>query len=213
MGRGPDGRLQWWKWVLLACFAGPPIFIVWCNFFVFLVGYWGIEERAEALPETSAALILGAGPGSGAVQERLRAGIDLWQSGKVHYLLVSGGGDGTLYSESAYMERFLLREGVPPEVILVDPLGLRTLDSVKRARDVFGLRDVTIVTQRYHLYRSLFLARVAGMKVHGYVAQGGPEIDASGVRSREFFARVQAVVDTLTFRRARYPQELDIFGE
>jgi len=78
---------------------------------------------------------------------------------------------------------------------------------VCRARDVFGVRRLTVVTQRYHLYRALFLARVGGLDACGLAAKGGPEIDSKRVRSREFFARVQAVLDAVTGRQARYPEQ------
>lgn len=202
---GRPRRIEWWKWVLLLVLAGPLTFIVIANLIVFTVGGWGIEDAVEAVPPADIALILGAGPGSGAVQERLLAGIALWEAERVGFLLVSGGGDGTAYSEIAYMERFLRHHGVPGDAIIVDPYGLRTLDSVLRTRDVIGARRVILVTQRYHLYRALFLARIAGFEARGLAAVGGPQIDSRQVLAREFFARVQAVLDTLRFRPASHP--------
>lgn len=196
--------------MLLVALGGPVAFVFFCNLLVVLVGGSRIEDDVSAIPPGEVALVLGAGPGSMAVIHRLEAGVELWEAGRVRFLLVSGGSDGTGFGETAYMKRYLREHGVPEHAIIVDPLGLRTLDSVLRARDVFGVRKIVLVTQRYHLYRAVFLARWAGMDAHGYVAPGEEGDEFEVTQGRELLARVRAVLDVLTQQPAKHPEALSI---
>lgn len=102
-------------------------------------------------------------------EARLNVAAALWRSGKVKYLIVSGNGTGR-YDEPTAMRAGLIERGVPARVIYRDPAGFRTLDSVQRARDVFGLKRLVIVSQDFHLARALYLARAAGLDAWGLEA-------------------------------------------
>ncbi len=103
---------------------------------------------------------------------RLDAAASLWQAGKVKYLLVSGNGtEPGRWDETTAMRRGLLARGVPASAIYRDDWGLRTWDSVVRARDVFGLRRLVIVSQRSHVARALFLAQSLGLDAYGLEAK------------------------------------------
>lgn len=171
------------------------------NLIVYCGGAGRMRADLEAVKPCEVAIVLGAGPGSPTLDARLDAGIALWRAGKVRRILITGGTDGTGYGETEYMWRYLLHAGVSPHLIVVDPFGLRTLDSVWRARRVFGFRDVVVVTQRYHAYRGVFLARCNRLDAQGYAAApvASPEF-AHSVR-REWLARVVAVWDILRHRR------------
>lgn len=177
------------------------------NLVVWGVGRWRITSEPSEVKPAGAALILGAGPGSLALNNRLEAGVELWKSGQVERLIVSGGADGTGFSETDYMRRYLSGRGIPEDAILTDALGLRTLDSVQRARGFFGYDRIVLITQRYHLYRAMFLGRCAGLTVQGFAAADAERRFFLSTRFRESLARVRAVVDVLTFRKARYPDQ------
>ena len=150
---------------------------------------WFAERRLEQLagaclssdpsylPDTDVALVLGAapiGPEGGPnryFEYRLDAAAALWRAGKVKYLLVSGDNRRKDYDEPTAMRAGLIKRGVPASAIYRDFAGLRTLDSVLRAQSIFGQKRLTIISQRVHLSRALFLARETGMDACGFDAK------------------------------------------
>lgn len=128
--------------------------------------------------------------------DRLDAALRLWQQGAAPRILLSGRGGGELgRDEVAAMRRWLLARGVPGEALVDDGFGLRTIDTMRRCRDVFGFRRVVVVTNEFHLARSVFLARHAGLDAVGH---GAPALVEYGLRTsvrnqgRELLARSAA---------------------
>jgi|TARA_B110000037_G_scaffold212998_2_gene266521 SanA protein len=198
------------KWVLglgftLFCgiFLGP-------NLTVLGLSLSHLETEVEAVPNAPIAVILGAGPGSPTLDARLDAGLELFRAGVVSRLLVSGGSDGTGYGETEYMWRYLRRRGVGADAIIVDPLGMRTLDSVLRAKRVFGFETIIVVTQRYHAHRAVFLARWSGLNAWGFVAADVDSPEFRYSKRREWLARPRALADIVTGREARYGDEFPL---
>jgi len=136
-----------------------------------------LTDDPARLPDMDVALVLGAapiGPEGGPnryFEYRLDAAAALWRAGKVKYLLVSGDNRRNDYDEPTAMRAGLLARGVPATAIYRDFAGLRTRDSVLRARSVFGQQRVIIVSQRFHLSRALFLAREEGIEACGFEAR------------------------------------------
>jgi SanA protein len=130
---------------------------------------------------------------------RISAASELYRAGRVRYLLLSGDNSRADYDEPREMRRALIRAGVPASRLVLDYAGFRTLDSVMRAKDVFGLDEVIIVSQHFHNERAVYLARAHGLRAFGFDAQavGGPE----GVRValREAASRVFAIFDVNVF--------------
>lgn len=129
------------------------------------------------LPVVDVALVLGAapiGPEGGPnryFEHRLDAAAALWRSGKAKYLLVSGDKRPPNYDEPTAMRAGLIARGVPADRIYRDFAGVRTLDSVLRAEQVFGQKQLIIVSQPFHLARALFLAREEGIDAWGLAAR------------------------------------------
>ena len=139
---------------------------------------------------------------------RIEAAAELWRAGKVEYLIVSGnqqaGGRGKgAYDEPADMRDALVAKGVPADHIYRDRAGFRTLDSVLRAKDIFGQERAIVISQTFHVERALFLARARGLDFSGYAAKDVPEFYGPRVRVREFIARMGAVFDVAVGRGAR----------
>jgi SanA protein len=151
------------------------------------------------LRKADAALVLGAlvnpdGSMSAMLQDRVDRAVELWRSGKVESIIVSGDHGQWTYDEPTAMRLALQRAGVPDRKIFTDHAGFDTWASVVRARKVFEARSVVLVTQEFHLPRALYLANAAGLEAQGLVAdrQGyGRQIVRS--RLREAIARVKAV--------------------
>lgn len=154
------------------------------------------------MPETPVGLVLGTSPyarsgkPSGEFQGRILAAAQLYQIGKVKHLIVSGANPDSTYNEPRQMRRALIEQGVPATAITMDFAGFRTLDSVARAPVVFGVQRFTLITQRYHGYRAIFLGRKMGLDVIGYMAPTGPSGELGNRHpTREMFARIKAVLD------------------
>ncbi len=135
-------------------------------------------------------------------EARLDAAAALWRAGKVKFLIVSGNGAGR-YDEPTAMRAGLIERGVPAGAIYRDSAGFRTLDSILRARDVFGLRRLVIISQDFHIARALFLARAAGIQAWGFEAATAPSTRDWREELVIMGSALLAYVDVWRERRAR----------
>ncbi len=186
--------------------AAAAAFVAWANKLVMVAGEGRVFTQLADMPEREIALVLGTSKYSrGRINSfyagRVRAAAELYHRGKVAGILVSGDNGSQDYNEPAQMKADLVALGVPAEHITADYAGFRTLDSVYRAGDVFGLDSYVIVTQAFHLPRALYLADQKGHDVIGYAASGPSGYWSRRVQAREVLARVQAVVDVEVLRR------------
>ena len=160
-----------------------------------------------SIPHRRVGLILGCAkimPDGGTNQffrYRVAAAARLYQAGKVDYLLVSGDNHVHSYDEAKDMKNSLAELGVPRAKIFCDYAGFRTLDSVVRARAVFGETQITIVSQEFHNRRAIFIARHRGIDAIGFNAAEVDAYDSFTTLCREQLARVNTVLDIFLFRR------------
>lgn len=158
----------------------------------------------EALPPLAApVLVLGAGvlpdrEPTQVLQGRLTTALQLHQTGKTRWFLVSGDNRSPYYNEPQAMRKWLQRQGVPVELIVADFAGRRTYDSLRRAQVVFGVRRVVVVTSDFHLPRALFTARHLGLDAWGVPTSTEPHSlwARMGFWGREYIARHLAMLDT-----------------
>jgi SanA protein len=169
-----------------------------CNVVVLASGR-STTANIELAPRADAALLLSAevepgGRPSAMLADRIRAAAELRHAGRVRLILVTG--DETLRGQVSVMARELRRLGVPEHALVLDRFGIDTWDSVLRARDVFRVRSIVAVTQRFHLPRTLWLADRAGLQATGLEAdRAGYGWDGWYAQGREVLARVKAVGD------------------
>lgn len=130
------------------------------------------------------------------VENRVLTGLALYEGGASDRLLMSGDHGEKDYDEVNSMKQYCVDKGVEPNVIFLDHAGFSTYDSMYRARDIFGVRKVIIVTQGYHLYRAVYIARALGLEAYGVVADGPDHSFLSDLRNqvRESLARVKDFV-------------------
>lgn len=160
----------------------------------------GRIETVASVPARRVAIVFGAGVYkdgrlSYPLRIRMRAALDLYESGKVKKILVSGDNRFEHYNEPQRMRDWLIEKGVPPEDIACDYAGRRTLDTCARAARLWKLDEVILVTQKYHLPRALYLAKAWGMDAVGVSADGPGGTARKRDRLRELIARVGAWVD------------------
>ncbi len=127
---------------------------------------------------------------------RIDAAVELYKRGKIKAILVSGDNATKYYNEPKSMRLDLIKRGVPKSKIYLDFAGFRTLDSVKRAKEVFGLDNYIIISQKFHLERALYLSQQSGVNAIGFVAKDIPNTKAAiRMQLREYLARSKAFLD------------------
>ena len=153
-------------------------------------------------PGRGPALVLGAGvKASGeptqVLEGRLSAALQLYRQQKVPWILVSGDNRTMQYNEPQAMRRWLEKRGVPGESIVSDYAGRRTHGSLVRAREVFGLDRLVVVTSDFHMARALFLAKRVGIDAVGVQSDTSAMGAAAALkfRLREYLARHRAQWD------------------
>lgn len=172
-----------------------------------------VLSLAEGPPgEVDCILVLGCGvyaDGSPTpmLYDRLTRGVELYGAGWGDRLLLSGDNRSVYYNELATMYQVSRDLGAPGEAIVLDYAGLSTYDSLYRARDIFGVERLVIVTQDYHLSRALYLARALGLEAWGVAAEGEDRPGQLYRELREILARDK------DFFWAIFQPEATILGE
>ena len=189
--------LKWWLAAMVMCLLGLLIIDITTSYWVRDRIYTDINQ----LPEREYAVVLGTAKyyPSGAqnlyYKYRLEAAKQIYTHKKSLYLLMSGDNETPYYNEPKVMTNDLRRMGVARERIQQDYAGYNTLDSVIRANKVFGLQQFTIVSQRFHCERALFIAKFHHIDAICFAAKY-PEQHYK-VRIREVFARAGMMIRLL----------------
>ena len=166
-----------------------------------------IYDNLDSIPKNKVGMLLGtskylAGEGKGRKNRyfvyRVKAAYELYEKGKIDYILVSGDNRQVEYNEPKQMKQDLMEMGVPEAAIVQDFAGRRTLDSVIRTEEIFGQKKFTIISQAFHNKRAVFLANQKGYDVVAYNAKAvnTPSIFLNN-SIREALARVKAVLDII----------------
>ena len=156
------------------------------------------EENVSNIEGVDCILILGAGiwgdKPSPMLEDRLKEGITLYKKGTTKKIIMSGDHSREDYDEVKIMKEYAESEGVPSEDIFMDHAGFSSYDSVYRAKEIFGVQNMIIVTQKYHLYRSLYIAKKLGIEAYGiesnlriYPGQVFREIREILARDKDYF--------------------------
>ena len=175
-----------------------------------LLGYseWTVSDArhytyddVDAVPYNRVALVLGTskyligGSPNHYFKYRIKAAAELYNNGKVDYILVSGDNATVQYNEPRQMRRALIQAGIPASAIYSDYAGFRTLDSIVRAKEVFGQARFTVVSQAFHNERAIFIARHFGIEAVGFNALDPSAYQGIKTRVREVFARLMGLLD------------------
>ncbi|MCP4501371.1 MAG: hypothetical protein GY822_15540 [Deltaproteobacteria bacterium] len=183
----------------------PALFVAVVVLSDLRIGFHATERITDDVNEVipvEVGLVLGTTPGKKSNPNqffslRMDSAAALFHAGKVRALLVSGANTSRHYNETKAMEDALVARGVPRLAITRDEAGLRTLDSIIRAKKIFGLKEVVVVSQRFHLERALFLADHHGLVTTGFATAGVDFRNHLGIRFREVLARVKANIDVV----------------
>ena len=193
-------------------------FIVLSNLIIVLSSHRWLYDDIHSISPSKTAVVLGTSrfiKGGGPnlyFHYRISAAAELYHAGKVQYLIVSGDNRTVQYNEPEQMRRELLKYGVPDSIIYLDYAGLRTLDSMVRAREIFGQESFIVVSQKFHNQRAVFLARAHGIEARGFNAADVEVRRGIRTQTREIFARVKAVMDLATGKQPRHLGDEVIIG-
>lgn len=171
------------------------LFVVGVNVYITNYSKPYLYNSIEDVPQAQAALVLGAavftnGALTPVLQDRAITAIELYKAGKVSKILVSGDNSRFSHNEVVPVGKFMIKEGVREEDIFLDYAGFDTYDSMYRARDIFKVDSVVVITQNFHLPRSIYLARSMGMTAYGLSADRREYLLKNNIR--EYFATVKA---------------------
>lgn len=189
--------MRWFK-LLVAASAGA---LVLGNVWIELRASGHVCTRVEDIPPTEVGLVLGTSrrlPGgyeNPFFAGRIAAAAELYRAGRVQHLLLSGDNRLVNNNEPMDMRLALAEQGVPEAATTLDHAGFRTLDSFARARHVFGLTRVTIISDDFHAARSLLLARHFGIDANFFCSKPVPLKWSVKTRLREVVARAKALLD------------------
>lgn len=166
-----------------------------------------IYHSTATVPANDVALVLGTAKHTSRgypnlhFTQRIEAAAELFHAGKVRHLIVSGDNSVKTYDEPTDMRDALVEAGVPTNAITCDYAGFRTLDSVVRAKLVFGLTNLTIVTEEFHCPRALWIAQRHDLNA---VAFAAPDLSvrwSARVKVREALARTWCALDLYVLNR------------
>jgi len=101
------------------------------------------------------------------LKDRLDTAIELYKKGVAKKILMSGDHGGEYYNEVGVMKIYAIENGVPAEDVFMDHAGFSTYESLYRAKELFGIKNLIAVTQRYHLYRTVYLGEKLGINISG----------------------------------------------
>ncbi|HTV39331.1 MAG TPA: ElyC/SanA/YdcF family protein [Candidatus Sulfotelmatobacter sp.] len=212
--------LRWFRrnrFVVGAGLAGGLLAIVtlilWADHTCELASRGRIYRSIDAMPEREVGLVLGTsrltrrGKPNLHFNQRIAAAVALYRAGKVHHLLVSGDNHVATYDEPTDMRNALVAAGVPTNAITCDYAGFHTLDSVVRAKLVFGLSRCTIISEEFHCPRALWIAQQHDLDA---VAFAAPDVSLKSwsvqADVREQLARAWCGVDLyLLHRGPKFP--------
>ena len=191
------------KIIILLLFISPIIVVFTSNY--------AIEKNAEnktfsnsnKIKKNRVGLVLGTSKilKNGRInlyfKYRIKATVELYKKGKIDFVLVSGDNGNENYDEPTDFKNELIKNGIPENKIFLDYAGFRTLDSVIRAKEIFGQESITIISQKFHNERAIYLAEKNGIDAIGFNAK-----DLSGrygikTKIREYFARTKAFLDVV----------------
>ena len=125
------------------------------------------------------------------LEDRLKRGVELYKLGAAPKLLMSGDHGRTDYNEVGTMKAYAMDAGIPSEDIFMDHAGFSTYESLYRAKEVFCAKKIIIVTQKYHLYRALYIAQALGLEAWGVDADYRSYSGQASREVREVLARVK----------------------
>lgn len=201
--------IKLYKWALLL--SPFVLFAIIClDTYVLLETENQTFQSTEEIPHNRVGLVLGTSKfmAYGDINlyylYRIKAAEELFKAGKIDFILVSGDNGRIGYNEPLLFKKDLILLGIPEEKIVLDYAGFSTLDSVLRAQKIFGLDSFTVISQRFHNERAIFLAKQKGIAAIGFNAETVAGKYSVKTELREYLARTKACLDIVFDSQPKY---------
>ena len=193
-------------------------FLIFLGINILILDYSKNVKDLGEIDNAEVGLVLGASVYgkhlSDIYKDRLDATLILYNNQKIEKILVSGD-HGTLnYDEVNTAKEYLLENGALQEDIFLDHAGFDTYDSMYRAKEIFGITDIVIISQNFHLGRALYIASNLDLKAQGFSADLHKYSDEDKNNLRESFARIKAFLDINFNSLPKFlGPEINIYGD
>jgi len=202
----PTKRSKWLTWIKRVVIAVATtvllavLLIAYANLAATWASWGKVFDDVEDLPKAKIGLVFGTSDRSQGKENlyfryRIDAAVEVWDAGKIETLIVSGDNRSRYYNEPEKMKAALIEQGVPADRIVCDYAGLRTFDSVVRAKKVFGANTILVISQKFQNERAIYLAQAHRMQAYGYNAEDVGLRAGLKTRIREVGARVKMWLD------------------
>lgn len=177
-----------------------------------------IYTDTDIVPNAYTVIVLGAAVRSNGnlsimLEDRVKSALELYKMGKVQRFLLSGDNGTKYYNEPQAMKDYLMNEGVTEDHIFLDYAGFDTYDSMYRARAIFDVTDAIVVTQEFHIPRTIYIAQKLGLNFYGYVGDRHIYQYENANKRRELLANVKAFGELLFKQTPTYlGKRIPIYG-
>ena len=199
-------KKRWLLWLGLVLLG----FVLYSNIRIDRSSKGKLYDTVSDVPHYHTALVLGTSPigRNGGPNlyflSRIDATVKLYEAGKIDRILISGDNRKEEYNEPEEMKKALVDKGIPEEIIFLDYAGFRTLDSVVRAKEVFGQSKFIVVSQKFRNERAVFIAKKKGIKASGYNAADVRGRYGLITHVREWGARCKVFIDLLFGKKPHF---------
>lgn len=188
------------------CVVLASLVVIFCGIVAYanITAVWAsrgrLYDNISNLPEEKVALVFGTtdrvnGRENRYFRYRIDATVRVWKAGKIKTIIVSGDNRTQYYNEPEKMKLALVERGIPADRIVCDYAGLRTLDSVVRAKEIFGTTSMMVISQRFQNQRAVYLAKANGIDAVGFNARDLETHAGMKTKIREVGARVKMWLD------------------
>jgi SanA protein len=189
--------------------AALLVLIIIANITVLIKSHKYIFDKVVEVPKCYTAIVLGAkvsskGVPSDFLQDRLDIAIELYNNHKIVRFLMSGDHGQTDYDEVNNMKSYLIKHGINTRDIFLDHAGFDTYSSMVRAKKIFQINDVIIVSQKFHLPRAVYIARSKGLVAYGIKADKRNYAALKSLKFRELLAKVKAFAEVSINKKPKY---------
>lgn len=189
--------------LILFLILAPLLILIFSNYSIESYAEGKTFSDASKIKKNKVGLVLGTAKmlNNGMInlyfKYRIEATVELYNKGKIDFILISGDNGNKSYDEPTDFKNELIKRGIPGNKIFLDYAGFRTLDSVVRCKEIFGQDKITIISQKFHNERAIYLAHNNKIDAIGFNAK-----DVSGryglkVKLREYLARTKVFIDIL----------------
>ena len=179
------------------------LFAIWANLAVSRSTKNKVFDSTSEIPHNKVGLLLGTSKyvQGGYVnlyyRYRIEAAVELFNAGKIDFIIVSGDNSRKSYDEPTTMKNDLVKAGIPSNKIFLDYAGFRTLDSVVRSKEIFGQESITVISQQFHNQRAIYIAKRKDISAVGFNAKNVSRHYGFKTNLREKLARVKMAIDLI----------------